>query len=661
MLLQRLFYILVIVTTPLLQADDLTPLEVKSYLLSNTIDESRYPLSMIDGDQIDSSISIGSNIGSSINRVPGVSNSDYGVAIGQPVIRGLGGNRVKVLSDNDNVNDLSFISSDHPNMVNIGNASHIELIKGPASIFNYGGTTGGIINVVTGSITDSPYSDQMIRLGRTYDTVSEGYSNNILMKKNIGDLSVYFSHNKRDHFNYDMPEGSLYEEGEEKHTLANSDFADKNLTAGISLIKDWGYIGFSVKDNKGTFGIPYHAEEEEEEEEEGHGEHRIYSTHKTDNYKIKGRLDNLPIANSVDFSFNNSNSSIKEHEEDGSFKVLNNNSSSWNLKFNLDDENMNRRLLVAYNHAKSPMSSGAYIPSSDSYDQSVAYFMNSDHLGYDIDVAVRYDNNERLTAGKNYEDSAISFSANSIFSITDGLKYSIGYSHVSRSPNMAELFADGKHGPTNRYEKGDSNLKREISRNIDFGMTYNYKDTLISLDLYRNNINNYIYLRDLGTTSYDGEHQDANWSQKDSAIQGYELSLEKSFIVGNTDFIVTLSRDDISAVFDDNTYLPRIPSASNMIGVTVLGEKNKKYYLNLTHVEKQKDFSSIESSSNSYSDLSVKYSDKIMISNHYDLNINLFASNLLDQTIRNHASFVKAHVPLPGSSFGFDVSVDYKF
>ena len=657
MFLKRLFYILVLVSSPFIQADDLTPLEVKSSVMSNTVGESKYPLSVIGSSGINSTQSIGQNL----IKIPGISNSDYGVAIGQPVIRGLGGSRVKVLSDNDNVNDLSHISADHPNMVNTSNASYIEVIKGPASIFNYGGTTGGVINVITGSITDQPYSDQMIRLGRTYDTVSEGYSNNILMKKNIGDLSVYFSHNKRDHFNYDMPEGSLYEEGEEKHTLANSDFADKNLTAGLSLIKDWGFIGFSVEDNKGTYGIPYHAEEEEEEEEEGHGAHRIYSTHKTDNYKIKGRIDNIAIANSVDFSFNNSNSSIKEHEEDGSFKVLNNNSSSWNLKFNLDNENMNRRLLVAYNHAKSPMSSGAYIPSSDSYDQSVAYFMNSGYLGHDVDVALRYDNNERLTSGKSYEDSAVSFSANSIFSITDNLKYSVGYSHVSRSPNMAELFADGKHGPTNRYEKGDSNLKREISRNIDFGMTYNYKDTLISLDLYRNNINNYIYLRDLGTTSYDGEHQDANWSQKDSAIQGYELSLEKSFIVGNTDFIVTLSRDDISAVFDDNTYLPRIPSASNMIGVTVLGEKNKKYYLNLTHVEKQRDFSSIETATNSHLDLSMKYSDKIMISNLYDLNVNLFASNLLDQTRRNHASFVKAHVPLPGSSFGFDVSVDYKF
>ena len=60
-------------------------------------------------------------------------------------------------------------------MVNTSYASYIEVIKGHASIFNYGGTTGGIINVITGSITDQPYSDQMIRLGRTYDTVSEGY------------------------------------------------------------------------------------------------------------------------------------------------------------------------------------------------------------------------------------------------------------------------------------------------------------------------------------------------------------------------------------------------------------------------------------------------------------------------------------------------------
>ena len=653
MFLKRLFYVLIIISTSFVQADDLTPLEVESSLLSNTVGENRYPLAIIGSTDINST----NSIGTIIKKIPGISNSDYGVATGQPVIRGLGGSRVKVLSDNDNVNDLSYISADHPNMVNTSNASRIEIIKGPASIFNYSGTTGGIVNVISGSITDQPYSNEMIRLGRTFDSASEGYSNNVLMKKNMGNLSLFFSHDRRHHSNYDLTDGSKLEDGAFEASLHNSDFADENHTVGLSMIKDWGFIGFSFEDNKGHYGIPYHAPAPGGGHEEGE---RLYSTHKTDNYRVKGRIDNIAIANSVDFSFNNSNSSIREHE-DGSFTELKNNSSSWNLKFNLDNENINKRLLLSYNHQKSPMSSGAYIPSSDSYDQSVAYFMNSGYLGHDVDVAIRYDNNERLTAGKNYEDSAISISANSIFSITDNLKYSFGYSHVSRSPNIAELFAAGKHGPTNRYEIGDSNLNREITRNIDLGIDYNLKNTLISLDVYRNNTNNYIYLRDLGTTANLAGVQDARWSQKDVVIQGYELSLEKSFLIGGADVLLTISRDDISAVFDDNTYVPRIPSASNMLDITLFGEKNKKYSLNLLHSERQNDFSSIESTTNSYMDLTMKYSDKIMISNLYDLNINLFASNLLDKTRRNHASFIKDEVPLPGASFGFDVSVDYKF
>ena len=653
--------LLALLYIPFINADDLTPIEVESSILSNTITENRYPIAIIDSSDIRGSFSIGSNLGSSVNIIPGVSNSDYGAAIGQPVIRGLGGSRVRVLSNNNYISDLSYFSADHPNMVNLNHASHIEVIKGPSSIFNYSGTSGGIINIITGSITDKLYTDESITIGRTFDSVSEGYSNNVLIKKNISDISLYFSYDKRDHFNYDMPQGSLFEEGEEKHTLNNSDFADKSTTVGLSLIKNWGYIGLSFENAKGTYGIPYHAHEEEEEEEEEEHNARIYSTHKSDTYTFKGRLDNVPIANSLDFSFNNTNASIKEHEEDGSFKTLNNNASSMNLKFNIDTNEVERRILIGYEHTKSPMSSNAYVPVSDSYERSLAYFSNASLFGYNFDLAVRYDNNERTTATKNYEDSAVSVATNTTYKINDNLSYNLGYSHVSRSPNMAELFADGKHGPTNRYEKGDNNLDREVSRNIDFGLTYSADNALASLNLYRNNINGFIYLRDLGTTNYDGDHQDADWSQKNAVIQGYELSFEKTFPMGDNDLVVTLSRDDISAVFDDNTYIPRVPSARNMLKLVMLGKNDEKYSVNLIHSEEQSDFSSIETSTNSFIDLGVNYSNKIEVNDMYELNLNLFANNLLDQTIRNHASFVKAHVPLPGSSFGFDVSVDYKF
>ena len=641
---------------PTTDAEELSSIEVESSILSNSITENRYPVAIIDSTDIDASKSIGTNLRS----IPGVSNSDYGTSVGQPIIRGLGGSRVRVLSNNNYVSDLSFFSADHPVMLNLNHASHIEIIKGPSSLFNHSGTSGGIVNVITGSSTDKLYIDEKITLGRSYDTVSEGYSNNFLFKKNINDVALYLSHDKRDYFKYDLSEGSLYEEGSEVHTLNNSDYADKSSTIGLSLIKNWGYLSFSFINNKGTYGIAYHAEEEEEEEEE-EGEHRIYSAHKSDTYNFIGRLDNLAFANSLDFSISNTNAHIKEHEEDGSFKVMNNNSTAYNLKFNLDSDDIEKRLLLSYEHAKSPFSSNAYVPKSESFDRSIAYYSQTNISGLNFDYALRYDFNERLTSTKNYEDSAFSISTNTSQQITDNLSYSIGLSHVSRSPNMAELFADGKHGPTNRYEKGDSSLAREVSKNIDLGLNFKSGDSTIDFSVYRNDVKDFIYLRDLGTTSYDGEHQDANWSQKDAVFQGYEFSYMKPLTVGNTDMYLTLSRDDISAVFDDDTYVPRIPSAKNVLDLTILGQNNESYTVSLIYSESQKDFTSIETETNSYVDLAMKYTNKISLNNNYDLNVVLFGNNLLDKTRRNHASFVKAHVPLPAASFGFDVSLDYKF
>ena len=636
-------------------AEDMTPIEIQSSVLSNPVTENKNTVTIIPGVDIESSQSIGTNLRS----IPGISNSDYGTSVGQPVIRGLGGSRVKVLSNNNYVSDLSFFSADHPVMLNINHASHIEVIKGPTSLFNHSGNTGGVVNVVTDSSTNKLYSEEKISFGRSYDTVSEGYSNNFLLKKNINDLAVYISHDKRDYFKYDLSEGSLFEEGTEVHTLNNSDYADKSSTIGLSMIKDWGYFSFSFINNKGTYGIAYHAEEEEEEEEEG--EHRIYSAHKSDTYNFIGRLDNLSFANSLDFSVSNTNAHIKEHEEDGTFKVMNNNSTAYNLKFNFDSVNQERRLLLSYEHAKSPFSSNAYVPKSESFNRSLAYYSESSLSNMNIAYALRYDFNERLTSTKNYEDSAISFSANTAQQINDSLSYNLGFSHVSRSPNMAELFADGKHGPTNRYEKGNSSLEREVSNNIDIGLNFKHGISSIDVSLFRNDIKDFIYLRDLGTTLYDGEHQDADWSQKDAVFQGYEVSFTRPFTLGDRDLYLTLSRDDISAVFDNDTYVPRIPSAKNTLDLTLLGDKNEKYSMSLIYAESQKDFSSIETSTNSYVDLAVKYTNKIRLGDKQDLNVMLYGNNLLDKTRRNHASFVKAHVPLPASSFGFNVSLDYKF
>ena len=199
-------------------------------------------------------------------------------------------------------------------------------------------------------------------------------------------------------------------------------------------------------------------------------------------------------------------------------------------------------------------------------------------------------------------------------------------------------------------------VQEELKNNLNIHFQIIYKDILDQNEILKliNRVLDLFQNKDLGIS-------EPNWSQKDAVFQGYEISYMKPFTLGDTDLYLTLSRDDISATFDNDTYVPRIPSAKNVLDLTILGQKNETYVISLIFSESQKDFSSIETETNSYVDLAMKYSNKIAISSNYDLNVNLFGNNLLDRTRRNHASFVKAHVPLPASSFGFDVSLDYKF
>ena len=348
---------------------------------------------------------------------------------------------------------------------------------------------------------------------------------------------------------------------------------------------------------------------------------------------------------------------MKEHEEDGSAS-LDSNSNSVSFKFNLDDESYEKRLLLQYDRTKSPMKT-AYIPTSVSYDRSIAYFARTKNKPYEIDFAGRYESNSRDSQNQRYGDTSISFGTSIAQNLTESLFYNIGYSHVSRTPSISELFANGTHGPTQRYERGNNQLSREVSRNIELGLQYNLNEIDVGLNLYHNDMNNFIYLADQSTTT--SGKTDANWSQKSGVIQGYELSVSRTYNIGNGDLSVMLSRDDISGIFDDNTYIPRITPAKNVLSLKYENQKNDAYRLDFIYTESQGDMSSIETKTNSHVDLDIGYSKKIIFDSHKDLIINIYGNNILNNTVRNHSSFVKNEVPMPGANFGIDVSLGYTF
>ena len=129
--------------------------------------------------------------------------------------------------------------------------------------------------------------------------------------------------------------------------------------------------------------------------------------------------------------------------------------------------------------------------------------------------------------------------------------------------------------------------------------------------------------------------------------------------IGDGDLLVKLSRDEISGIFDDNTYIPRITPAKNVLSLKYENQKNDTYRLDFIYTESQGDMSSIETKTNSHIDLDIGYSKKIIIDTHQDIIINLYGNNILNNTIRNHASFVKDEVPLPGRNYGLKFNLNF--
>ena len=124
------------------------PVTANPLKLSN--DEMVKPIQIYNGEEL--SRLRDSSLGATLNGTPGISNSAFGDAIGRPVIRGMSNNRVQILNNGLQINDVSAMSGDHSVAIDTLAAEQIEIVRGPAAVIYCGGATGGVINIIDNRI-----------------------------------------------------------------------------------------------------------------------------------------------------------------------------------------------------------------------------------------------------------------------------------------------------------------------------------------------------------------------------------------------------------------------------------------------------------------------------------------------------------------------------
>ena len=339
---------------------------VTSSLIDASSDEISNPLHVISGESIATDAS--QSIGASIDGLVGISSSDYGAAVGQPIIRGMSGSRVKLLNNGRVVRDVSGLGPDHGNDVDLNNIEQIEIIRGPSSLLYSGGTIGGIINVVDNTIARKDFEESIFKLGLETQSVNDGDSHDFSYQNNLGGLNISLAYKDSEFGNFEIPNGAVIHSeeehegedhdeelhGDEDHEdegheedlgyLPNSDVGSTSQRLGLSKTGDWGYIGLSVIDTESLYGIPFHGDSHEEhgdededdhadedhhadeadhDDHEGENEHegeRIFSKTESNVVNLEGSfVVNNGWLTKIDYQFRDSDYSLTEQhaEEEG--------------------------------------------------------------------------------------------------------------------------------------------------------------------------------------------------------------------------------------------------------------------------------------------------------------------------------------------------------
>ena len=92
------------------------------------------------------------SLGESLTGLPGVSSTYFGTQASRPIVRGLDGERVRVLGNGGASQDVSALSYDHAVPTDVLSADRVEVLRGPAALLYGGSAMGGVVNVLDNRI-----------------------------------------------------------------------------------------------------------------------------------------------------------------------------------------------------------------------------------------------------------------------------------------------------------------------------------------------------------------------------------------------------------------------------------------------------------------------------------------------------------------------------
>ncbi len=644
----------------------------------------------------------GGSLGDTLSAEPGVSTTFFGPAAGRPIIRGLGNQRVRILTNGVGVVDASTASPDHAVTTEGLEAESIEILRGAGALAYGGNAIAGVVNVIDGTVPSKKPEDGNLEgsLYGGYESVNEGWQSAGSLTGAAGPLVVTVKGLHREGDDYEIPgfaesarlraleEEEHAHEGEEEHAgheheeeasglVPNSGYEFDSASIGASLVGDDGFIGVALKGFSSTYGLPGHdhAHEEEgheheegeahehEEEAHAHGEEGAFIDMEQTRVDLRGehRLD-IPVFERIRGSAAWGDYEHTEFEAPGEPGTVFRN-EGWEGRLELTQRQRQHGNWTgavggqaAYTDFVS-IGEESFIPRTETTDLGLFTVQRYDAGGWGGELGARVENRELETAAMTREFDAVSVSGGLFARPSEPVFLSANIAFTQRAPSDAELFANGPHLATNQYEVGDPDL--EIEEAVTYELLGRYRTGRFRVEAaaWAADYSSFIFLAPVNEEI--GGLPVFRFVEDDANLYGFEAGGEAQlFTLGPADLSADVSAEWVSAENGQGDNLPRIPPFSSTLG---LEAEMRDYRLTLRAeaelVAEQDEVFANELPTDAYQLYNLKAEWKPLA----DRDISLIAQlkNLTDEEARIHASYLKDQLPLPGRSFRIALKADF--
>lgn len=618
-----------------------------------------------------------SSIGELLRREPGVSSTFFGPGASRPIIRGLGGDRVRVLDAGIGSIDASSVSDDHAVAVEPAQAERIEIVRGPASLYYGSSAAGGVVNVFDGRIPDDVPDggvDGALRIGGATvdDSVEAAGGFDVLIGK-IGGASLVF-HGEgayREADDYEIPgfaesarlraleeaEGGEEEEGEEEvfGVVENSNLETKSGAIGASLVFEDGFFGVSVKRSRANYGVPgAHHEEGEEGGEEEEEEETVRIDLEQDRIDLMGELNkDFLIFETAKVRFGYADYIHQELEGAEIGTTFTNEGYEGRLELvEKQFGNFRGASGIQFRHRDfSAIGDEAFTPPNVTNQFGVFTVREYETGPWHVQVSARYEhtNSEAPDVALEREFDTFSVSGGIGFEPSESVFLGINGFRTERAPAPEELFSDGPHLATNAFEIGNPNLDVETALGAEITLHGEFGPMSATINGFYTDYADFISLIPNGMEE-DGLPVFL-FEARDAAYRGFEAEMDADlFSVGAFDVLGRAQVDYVRASFSDGGGdVPRIPPLRSIIGL----EATSSHFDLTGEIEiaaKQNRTAGFELPTDAYQVLNFGAVFR-PLGEERGVAIRLRAENVTDEEARQHTSFLKDVAPLPGRNF----------